>query len=224
LKKIILFSILVTLILPAVSSATPPRPGGYMSGYVGVSVPKDTTVTGYSGNVYFSEEIEFDPGINIGMTGGYDFGLFRMEGELSYKHGEMSEINGKSANYQFRDVDGDLGAFAMLFNGFFDLHNDSPITPYIGGGIGFATLYISDTDGTDTLDGARVFLYEEDYDSVFAYQVGGGLEIALNPMLSLDLSYRYFATSEATFDDSWIQTTELEFESHNAAIGLRLKF
>lgn len=224
---IIVFSVLVTLIFPAVCAATPPKPGGYMSGFIGANAPRDTTVTTdvFSPSTFtVTDRVEFDPGINIGMTGGYDFGFFRMEGELSYKHGEINEITEQGSNIRFRNVDGDIGVLAMLFNGFLDLHNDSPITPYFGGGIGFATLYLSDTYGTNTTSGTRELLYLDDVDSVFAYQVGGGLEIALNSMLSLDLSYRYFGTSEAKFDDNSDQSTELEFESHNAAFGFRLKF
>jgi opacity protein-like surface antigen len=114
----------------------------------------------------------------------------------------------------------------MMFNGFVDLHNNSPVTPYVGGGIGLATLYISDTYGTDTRGGitTRPLLYTDDYDTVFAFQLGGGLEIALNPMLSLDLGYRYFRADNARFEDNPFQTSKLDFESHNATLGLRLKF
>ena len=102
--------------------------------------------------------------------------------------------------------------------------NLSPITPYIGGGVGFATLYLSDTYGTNTKTGLRTRLYDSDDDTVFAYQVGAGLEIAFTPMLSLDMGYRYFGTAKAKFDNHSSTTTELKFESHNASVGLRIKF
>lgn len=224
--NIIIISILATLVIPAVSLSAPVRPGGYMSGFIGAAAIKDTTVTtdDFSGNPPFSDRVEFDPGINIGMTGGYDFGYFRLEGELSYKHGAMNEITEQSTNYRFRNVDGDLAALAVMFNGFFDLHNDSPVTPYFGGGMGFASVYISDTYGTDTRTASRPLLYEEDVDSVYAYQVGGGVEIALNRALSLDLGYRYFGTSRARFDESWSQSSDLKLNSHNVAVGFRVKF
>ena len=229
-RILIIITALVTLALPAICSAVPPNPGAYVSGFLGVTVPRDTDVTteqfipGTTFNT-FNDRVEFDPSINIGGTGGFDFGFVRLEGELSYKHGEMTSITDRDTGVRFRNVDGSLGVLAMMFNGFFDLHNDTPITPYFGGGIGFAALHLSDTFGTDTSGtGGQSLLYYEDDDTVFAYQAGAGLEIALNRMLSLDVGYRYFGTSNAHFDSDPFQTTEMKFESHNAAVGLRVKF
>lgn len=224
--KLVTIAVLITLMIPAVCQATPPRPGGYMTGFIGVTLPKDTTVAtdDFITNSSFTDRVELDPGINFGMTAGYDFGSLRLEGELSYKEGEIKEIIDQADNSRFRNVDGNLAALAMMFNSFADLHNDSPVTPYLGGGIGFATLYLSDTFGTDSVTLNRTQLYVDDVASVFAYQVGGGLEIALNPFLSLDLGYRYFGTTKARFDNNFDQITRLKIESHNAAVGFRLKF
>jgi outer membrane autotransporter protein len=171
----------------------------------------------------FRDRVEFDPGINIGGTGGYDFGYLRVEGELSYKHSEMKAITDRDTGARYRSVDGDLGVFAFMANSFFDLHNDTPITPYFGGGIGVATLYMGETTGVDN-SGTRQTLYLKDNDSVFAYQLGAGVDIAINRKISLDLGYRYFGTSRATFDKDWAQSTDLKYESHNMAVGVRFKF
>jgi opacity protein-like surface antigen len=226
--KLVTIVILATLLIPSLSQATSPNPGSYLSGFIGVTIPKDSIVSTddfFTGNS-FTDRVELYPGLNLGVTGGYDFGYLRMEGELSYKYAEIKDVVDQADNYRFRNVDGNLGALAVMFNSFVDLHSNSPFTPYFGGGIGFATLYLSDTFGTDTRGSTlkRSLLYAEDYDSVFAYQVGAGVEIDLNPALSLDLGYRYFGTSTARFDNSVDQTTRLKFESHNATVGLRMKF
>jgi len=226
--KLISVAALIIFMIPVGCAATPIRPGAYMSGFLGVTVPNDTMVTtdDFIANTTFNDRVELNPGINIGMTGGYDFGYLRLEGELSYKHSEMKNITDQSDNFSFRNVDGNLAALALMFNSFVDLHTNSIVTPYVGGGIGFATLYLSDTFGTDTRGGtlSRAQLYENDSDSVFAYQVGGGVEIALNRELSLDLGYRYFGTSSARFDSSFDKNTKLKYESHNATVGFRFKF
>lgn len=216
-----IIAVLATMAIPAVCSAVYEQPGAYVSGFVGAGAPKDTDVK-TSNSLSFSDEVEFDPGVYVGGTGGVDFGLLRLEGELSYKRGEMETVNDRTNNIRYTDVDGDLGAFAMMFNAFLDLHNYSPITPYLGGGAGFATLYLSDTTGTSP-SGTRTILYYSDSDTVFAYQAGAGFEIHLNPMFSLDLGYRYFGTSEATFDQPG-GTTKLKYQSHNGAVGFRVKF
>ena len=226
--RLVTIFILATLLIPAVSQSTPPNPGSYLSGFIGVTIPRDSIVStdDFITSNSFTDRVELYPGINLGMTGGYDFGYLRMEGELSYKYSETKDVVDQSDNFRFRNVDGNLAALAMMFNTFADLHNSSPLTPYFGGGIGFATLYLSDTFGTDTRGGMlkRTLLYLNDYDTVFAYQIGGGVEIALHPALSLDLGYRYFGTSTARFDKSIDQSSRLKFENHNATVGLRMKF
>ena len=224
-RSLVAVAVLTILAIPAISLAAPPRPGPYVSGFIGVSVPQNTdvTFTEFGGNI-FKDHVEFDPSINIGGTGGYDFGFVRLEGELSYKHGDIATVNDQTNGVRFVNVDGNLGAFAMMFNGFIDLHNYSPITPYFGGGIGFAALHLTETTGIDPATGTVHGLYPSDDATPFAYQAGAGLEIALNRRVSLDLGYRYFATAKARFDKNIFTSTELKFESHNAVAGVRVKF
>jgi opacity protein-like surface antigen len=221
-RLFIIFAAILTLGIPAVCAAASPRPGPYASGFIGVSIPQNTTVNSYNyvTGTPFEDRVEFNPGINIGGTVGYDYGFIRMEGELSYKHGEIATITDRITAQRFHNADGNLGALALMLNGFFDLHNASPITPYLGGGIGFATMHLSDTFVSEF--GPPI--YQQDDDSVFAYQVGGGLEVALTHRFSLDLGYRYFATTKARFGTNRDITTEFELRSHNAAVGFRVKF
>lgn len=198
------------------------RPGPYISGFLGVTIPKDSVVLTENGGI-IDETVNFDAGINTGVTGGYDFGIVRLEGEISYKHNEMSSIkDNNNPTNSYRNVDGSVGVMATMFNAFLDLKNDSPITPYFGGGIGFATIYLSETNAT--YNGTRSIIYDKDDDTVFAYQVGTGVEIALRPRYSLDIGYRYFATDKASFKNSFFPTNGLKMESHNVAVGFRFKF
>ncbi|GAM08850.1 outer membrane protein PagN [Geobacter sp. OR-1] len=224
-KSIIVVAAIATLAVPAISGAAPPKPGAYASAFLGVTMAQDTDVNTdvFASPPSFRDRVEFDPGVFLGGTGGYDFGYLRLEGELSYKHSEMKNITDRDTGVRYRSVDGNLGVFAFMANGFIDLHNDTPITPYFGGGIGVATLYLSDTTGIDN-SGTRQTLYLKDNDSVFAYQVGAGMEVALNRRISLDLGYRYFGTARATFNEDWFQSTDLKYESHNVTAGVRFKF
>ena len=226
-KRTLVFAVLLILALPALCSADTPSPGPYASFFLGASFPKNTAVTTTefgTGGRTFNDNAEFDPGINIGGAGGFDFGFLRLEGEVSYKSGEISTITEQTTGTRFANVDGRLGALAMMFNVFYDLHNSTPVTPYFGGGVGFAALHLSDTLGTDTGTGDRVILYRSDDRTVFAYQAGAGLEINLNYGFSLDLGYRYFATSKARFDGNSFAATELKLENHSAFVGVRIRF
>lgn len=214
-KHLLSLLVLSLLAIPAVASATPPRPGPYVSGFVGVTVPQSVNGTSYDGGLTFNDHVEFEPGLNIGGTLGYDFGGVRFEGEISYKDLQLDTITDRNTGDRFKVEEGSVDTTAFMANVFVDLHNASPITPYIGGGVGFAALHLNDVYAF----GVAEPLYFSDDQVVFAYQAGGGLDVALNRQLSLDLAYRYFGTSEASFVNS-----EFEVRSHNATVGLRLKF
>jgi opacity protein-like surface antigen len=214
---------LLIFAIPSLSLAAAGRPGPYISGFLGTSFARDTTVSGFDNSTpigtSFSDQVSFDPGVYVGGTGGYDFGFLRLEGELSYRHANLDTVTENGV--RFRSVDGNLGAFATMFNMFLDLHNPSPVTPYLGGGVGFATLHLSDTTGVN--NAARFRLYDDSNDTVFAYQVGAGVDVALNSRFSLDLGYRYFITDKANLDGDFISSS-LRFESHNAMVGFKVKF
>jgi opacity protein-like surface antigen len=222
---LIVISTLLLFAVPSLSSAAAGRPGPYVSGFLGTSFAKDSSVNSTDSSGFsFNDQVSFDPGIYVGGTGGYDFGFLRLEGELSYRNANIESIT-DSTGYRFRNVDGDLGVFATMFNVFFDIHNSSRVTPYLGGGIGFATLHLSDTSGFDTRAPAgRVLLYDDSNDTVFASQIGAGLDVAINSRYSLDIGYRYFITEKANLDSNYASTNSLRFESHNAMVGFKFKF
>jgi opacity protein-like surface antigen len=215
---------LLIFAIPSISLAATGRPGPYFSGFLGTSFARDTTVNSFDAITgrSFSDEVTFDPGVYVGGTGGYDFGFLRLEGELSYRNSNIDKVTNNATGERFRNVDGNVGVFATMFNVFFDLHNSSRVTPYLGGGIGFANLHINDTTGRNT-SGNIVPLYEDSNDTVFASQVGAGMDIAINSRYSLDVGYRYFITEKAKPDGDSI-SSDLRFESHNALVGFKVKF
>ena len=228
-RNLVAISALIVLTaVPTVSFALQSaRPGSYLSVFLGTSASQDTTVTSNQFNPVTSKNalVSFDPGLNIGGTAGYDFGFVRMECEMSYKQGEITSASDQAFATRYVNVDGHVGTFAMMMNGFFDLHNETPFTPYLGGGMGFANVHLSDTRGVDAVSGAlNNHIFQDDSDNVFAYQAGAGVEVALNRRLSLDLGYRYFGTGTATLKKDWPNYTNVKMDSHNATAGLRLKF
>lgn len=214
----------IVLALPALSSAAPVvRSGPYVSGFVGASFARDTTISGFDSfnAVSYNDQASFDPGIYVGGTGGYNFGFVRLEGELAYRHAQIDGIT-DSTGTPFRSVDGDIGVFSTMFNVYFDLVNTSRITPYLGGGIGFANVNLSRTTAVNN-SGNRAILYDESNDTVFASQVGAGIDFAINNRSSIDLGYRYFITDKARLNGDFT-SSDLRFESHNMLVGFKFKF
>jgi opacity protein-like surface antigen len=220
-------ALLIVVALPDISQAMPMRPGPYITGFIGATMPRrddDVTTTDFSApSQTLNQRARFDSGVSIGGAGGFDFGFIRLEGELSYKEADINSITDNTGKNSYRDINGNLGALAFMTNAFFDFHNYTPVTPYVGVGIGFATLHMSNTYATNQT-GTRTLMYPRDEDTVFAYQLGAGLDIALNRRFSIDLGYRYFNTDWASFSRNTLTSSGVRFESHNATVGFRTKF
>lgn len=180
----------------------------YFGFNAGVFMPTDSEITD---NVGDKADIEYDAGFTLGAFGGYEFGNgLRLEGELAYKQADMDKIKVGSLN---GDIKSEASVFSVMANVFYDFKNKSIVTPYIGGGIGIATVYVDDA----SVNGTTV--WNNDDDTVFAYQVGAGVGFNVSSRVTLDLGYRYFGTSDVKFE-----MAKAEFASHNVLGGVRFKF
>jgi opacity protein-like surface antigen len=187
-------------------SATPSpttTKGPYISTQLGGVFETDSDLSSNTG----TGTIEFKPGFAVGGAGGYNFGMFRIEGEIGYQRNETDKatvcIGGDCV---YGSLLGNMSALSFLANGYIDFINSSPVTPYISGGIGVA--YINGEIDT-----------RSESDTVFAYQLGAGLAFAINQHMAIDLKYRYFATTNPRFG-----IADITFASHNVYCGFRFTF
>ena len=134
--------------------------------------------------------VQFNAGYNVGARGGYQLAPWRFEEEYSYRRNGVAEYGtvGESAN----GVSGNRHTNSIMTNVIYDLNTGWPITPHIGVGIGAMDVF----DGLKIPSRGLVF---NDSSWQFAYQAIGGLRYDINPVLTLDLDYRYLATTESTF-------------------------
>jgi opacity protein-like surface antigen len=213
MKLSALLALFLVLILPVTAFAAP-RATGYGSIFIGANMAVDDSIDTYDPyyDRTFTDDIEYDPGIYVGGAVGGDMGIVRIEGEISYRQSQIDQITLEGASSSSH-VDGDVGVLAIMANVFFDIPTGGPVTPYIGGGIGFASIAIDDT----RVDG--YYYSDSDDEGVFAYQLGAGVAIDLNRRLALDIGYRFFGTSEADF-----AYTSMEYQSHSVMLGLRYGF
>jgi len=69
MQKYMLIAVAAFLLgVPAIGSATPAEPGAYVTGFLGVSIPRDADVTGtdFFEDINFDDTVEFDPGVYLG--------------------------------------------------------------------------------------------------------------------------------------------------------------
>src|SRR6516164_7286405 len=135
-------------------------------------------------------QVQFSAGFNVGGRAGYQLGPWRFEEEYSYRRNNVAEYDavGGSTN----GVSGNRHSNSVMTNVLYDLATAWPVTPHIGVGIGAMNVF----DGLKVASRGLVF---NDSSWQFGYQAIAGLRYEINPVLALDLDYRYLATTESTF-------------------------
>lgn len=227
--KKIMFMSLFTFMIVFSSSAYSAEEGWYVRGSVGPALLEDadgSTISGVNlaaiedlinadlpdGTTY-SLDLEYDPSFFIKLAPGYNFGYFRLEGELTY---QINKINKVNEHIYIPDVSSDSGsselngsdvtATSILINGYYDFLKGNTLQPYITAGIGMARVKTH-------------IQVVKDSDSVFAYQAGVGLSYNMSENVVLDFGYRYFATSDIEF-----LGVKLSNSSHSLLFGARYNF
>lgn len=155
-------------------------------------------------------EAEFEAGFTVNGALGYDWrkfaiGSLRTELEIGYRMNDVDEL---SASGVAQSSDADLSALSGMLNFALDVETGMTVQPYVLAGLGVANL----TFESDDLD------VDED-DTVFAYQLGAGINVPITTSSELFAGYRFFATAEPEFEG-----TEAEYHSHTLEAGLRTRF
>jgi opacity protein-like surface antigen len=154
--------------------------------------------------------LDYKKGYDIGAFGGYDFGMFRVEGEIGWKHAnnDKFEVDSTFVNTLNADLnrpstapdpgapglpaisdsdvslDESIGVLSFMLNGLLDFGDQDGFSFQAGGGVGWAR--------------AKLF---SDKDSAVAWQGILGASYALSPNIDIGLRYRYFVTGSLKFQD-----------------------
>src|SRR6185295_9299706 len=208
------------LFLAAAAAATIASPAAARDGspYAGVEFglwgPQDTaidvdatypasTVPGIpTGLVSYTDgaDVHYRRGWDGDILAGYDFGMFRVEGEVGYKHVKIRDVeiggpllNGLNAALNLNpalsnddiQIRGHANVFSGMINGLLDFGDDAGWRGYFGAGIGYA--HVSDLGSSD---------------SGWAAQGIAGFSLPVSDHVDLGLKYRYFRTAKMHFNDT----------------------
>ncbi len=179
----------------------------YISVGAGIVSTNDSDLHTVDGPVSF----EFDTGYAAAVAVGTAFDYFRAELEFSYL--EVDFDNGSYSGIK-TSVVGDGSIFVLMMNGYFDFFSDSFLTPFVTAGIGGAQIKTSSLTAPN-----YNYMLESDDDTVFAYQIGAGVDCWVNEKTAVYVKYKYFATADPQF---WLG--KAEFSSHNIYMGLKFSF
>jgi OmpA-OmpF porin, OOP family len=144
---------------------------------------QDITVPGL-----FSTSLRFNSGFNAGVRLGYEWGAWRFEEEYSYRRNNVPG-NFSLFGIPISGISGNRHTNSIMTNVLYDFTVGWPITPHFGVGIGAVQV----SDGV-RLPGIGQFINDSTWQ--FGYQGIAGIRYNLNPFLTLDLDYRYLATTE----------------------------
>lgn len=194
---------LIGVAVPAVAAETN---GWYVGAQVGLNRLEDADA---SGAAFAPVTAEFDNGYGLLGQVGYGFGAFRLEGELGWRTNGVDSVGGAGGS-------GDLDAATLMANVYYDIQTGSPLTPYLGVGLGAARL------SADKITAGGVPLVD-DSDTVFAYQgiLGASYELDRNLLLKAD--YRYLRTEDPDFTAAGTNVKS-EYASHSIMVGFTWRF
>ena len=183
--------------------------GFYFSSKAGASFLPDTEFD----NGFFTTSHKI--GFHAGGALGYQWTKnFRGEIETLY---QQNGVKAFSVNGLNLPADGRIKLFNFLVNGYWDFMNDSPLVPYVMGGIGYSALVLD-----DVISRSGIFL--SGTDEVVVYQLGAGLAYVLSENIDITFDYRLIRTLISEFEDGAGSEGDTKIFSHNIGIGARFYF
>jgi opacity protein-like surface antigen len=180
--------------------AAAPCCGGpwYLKGFVGMANPQvgDIFTEDFKFNDFtvFHHDIKSGPLFGGGI--GYDTGhylRFDITGEYRGKSLFLAQDKypgGFGFNAGTNEYTADIESWVGLANAYIDLGTWACITPYIGGGVGFANISVLGLKDVNVPNNGVAY-GADSTDTNFAWGVYGGLAYDVTPSVTLDLSYRY---------------------------------
>ena len=180
----------------------------------GLAIVGDSDVSGFG----VSGDVEFDPGFAVGGAVGYRIQEWmRAELNLNYREADVDKLT--ALGYVLEGA-GDAGAFAALANLYIDFTPRSPVTPYVGVGIGVALI---DVDSNGSANALTI----NDDSTEFAWNVMAGAAWSVTDNVDLTLGYRFFSTTDAKLDATVAGVSgpvDADLKVHEVMFGARYNF
>jgi len=176
-----------TVIVAALPAAAQEGPF-YVGTGLGYNAPSDASVSGGA----ISNSIEFEGDWAGALSGGWlAWGTpgangLRLELEGAYRNNKADSVSGRPAT-------GEVGVLSFLGNAFWDIDLDTWLTPYLGGGLGYARV---NHDQVTPIGGTMI----DAEDFAFAWQLGG--LVAPSPSTSRTVCRRRWTIATSPFSTS----------------------
>ncbi len=181
----------------------------YVSAEAGVSQPIDQISK--VGTVKTDAEYKVGPALAGAI--GYQFTGWRLEGELAWRDNSVDSF---SVNTVSKNIsNNNTGAVTAIVNALYDFENDSPVTPFLGAGLGIAFARQNIGYDVNRLSGHS--------DSI-AWQLIGGVETTVSARISGFVKARYVSAPSLHFSRTiaaGTQNLSSEFDGLVFMVGIR---
>lgn len=155
---------------------------------------------------------DIDSAANFAAALGVVLGNARVEGEVSFRNPDISEITLDGTGSA--DAEGELSTWTFLINGYYDFLEGQKFRPFVTAGAGLAR----HSGEIDAVGGLGTPGADAD-DTVFAYQAGAGASYSVSENTSVWGGLRYLGSSDPDFDG-----LGAEYDAAEARIGVRFTF
>jgi opacity protein-like surface antigen len=140
---------------------------------------------------------EFDTGFLVSGAFGYGIGIngkgaLRVEGELNYNKNDVTTLSAFGVDFP---AQGDISMLSGMFNVYTDINTSSPFVPYLGAGIGAASVSFNEVKTAE-------FPFADDSDTVITWQFKAGTAFNLGRNLALVAGYRLLGMDKPRFESS----------------------
>lgn len=147
--------------------------------------------------------IRYNKGYDVDLIGGYDFGMFRLEGELGYKRAKnknlsvdntfLTGINTASGNTVTGttfNLPDHTSVYSAMLNGLADFGGNGGVGGYVGAGAGYASVHqFGESKGK------------------LAWQILAGVYMPVSSNVDVGLKYRYFNAGAVRGSESYAFNT-----------------
>lgn len=170
-------------------------------------------------NIPVDIALDTDTGFGISGAAGYRFDNARLELEVAYNN---NNVDGVTVNDLAEiPLDGDIESAQFMVNGYYDIPTNSRFSPYIGGGVGVATLNANDVEANVPGLGALAL---DDTGVSFVFQAKAGVNYAISDQASAFLGYRLHGIPGQNFDAFGADFDADTLLVHSVQLGARYQF
>lgn len=159
-----------------------------------------------------------------GLAVGYDFWpqqMVPLRLEIEFALRGNSEKTWSDGGFNVSNVKGVWNNSTLFANLFWDFHNSTPFTPYVGAGVGLAFNY---TGYDITRADGEKFSMDERFTN-FAWNAGAGAAYSFNDNFAIDASYRFVGLGYNEVSSHHLgQKYEIGSDPYNNEFMLGLRF